>query len=310
MSEIVTLTMNPALDKSAQVDRVIPEHKLRCTDVRADPGGGGINVARAIRKLGGDAVAFFLSGGPTGELLEKLLEQEGVRHRAIPIREWTRDSLTVSETSTEQQFRFNMPGPNVSAAEWQTCVEELSKLTPAPGFIVLSGSLPPGVPEDFYAKVAKLGAERGSKVVLDTSRGPLRAAMEEGVYLLKPNLRELGQLAGRELLDEDEQESFAGELVAKGKARAVVISMAAAGAVLVTSGARVRLRSPTVKIRSTVGAGDSMVAGMVLALSKGASFAEAARFGVAAGAAAVMTPGTELCRKEDAERLYARIEHS
>ena len=305
MQTIATLTMNPTIDRSSSVGQVIPERKLRCKPPRHEPGGGGINVSRAIHRLGGQSVALYTAGGVTGQMLQDLLGDEGViNHRPIVIEELTRQNLTVLEESSGQQFRFGMPGPVLQDAEWQRCLDELAILEPKTGYIVASGSLPSGVPDDFYARVASLAKEMGSRIIVDTSEVPLRLAAREGVYLLKPNLRELRQLAGRDLEDEAQQVAAAKEIVDTGQSEVVIVSLGAAGALLVSSAGHKRLRSPTVPIRSRVGAGDSMLAGIALALARGASLSDAARFGVAAGAAAVMTPGTELCRREDVEQLY------
>jgi 6-phosphofructokinase 2 len=214
----------------------------------------------------------------------------------------------VLESATGQQYRFNFPGPTVQAAEWQACLNELSTVTPAPAYLVASGSLPPGVPDDFYARVAQLAKKFDSRFILDTStKTALQLALREGVYLIKPNLREFRKLVGRELETEAEQESQARELIERGQCEVVVVSLGAAGVLLVSKEACEHLRAPTVPIKSKVGAGDSTVAGMTLGLAQGKSLREAVRFGVAAGAAAVMTPGTELCRREDTERLYRSI---
>lgn len=308
MQRIVTLTMNPAVDKSAEVDHVGPDKKLRCERPRFEPGGGGVNVSRAAARLGGESLCLFTAGGVQGELLQQLIAQEPFELRRLEVSGRTRVNLTVYETSSGSQYRFGMPGPELSEDEWRGILKTLEELDPAPEFLVASGSLPPGVPDDFYARVADIGAEREAKVVVDTSGTPLAEATEAGLYLLKPNLRELADLTGMDLEDEADQEQAAQRLVSQGKVQAVVLSLGAAGALLVTEDGRRRLRAPTVSIRSKVGAGDSMVAGMVLALARGEGFENAVRFGVAAGAAAVKTPGSELCRREDAEALFERIE--
>lgn len=304
---IVTLTMNPTIDTSVAVAHIVPERKLRCKPPLHEPGGGGVNVSRAIRKLGGSSVTVYPVGGPTGDLLQHLLEQEGLTLQRILIKEWTRENFVALEESTSQQFRFVMPGPRLAETEWQACLDSVAALDPAPGYIVASGSLPPGVPSDFYARVARLGRELGARVIVDTPGEPLLAAVREGVYLVKPNLTELGALAEQELKDEAQQEQAVVHLVQGGQCEAVVLSLGAAGALFVSSAGCERMRAPTVPIQSKVGAGDSMVAGMVLSLARGMELREAVRFGIATGAAAVMTPGTELCRRADAEQLYRRM---
>jgi 6-phosphofructokinase 2 len=307
MSTIWTLTMNPCIDKSASVGSVMPERKLRCTEPRFEPGGGGVNVSRAIAKLGGDSLAFYLAGGPMGQVFHDLLQKEEVRHMVIPVAGMTRESLVVYETSTGQQYRFGMPGPSVRDEEWTECLEQLQRTEPKPTFLVASGSLPPGVPKDFYARVASLAKEYGAKMVIDTVDEPLALAARQGLFLMKPNLRELEALADQDLNSEQDQERLARRMVEEGKSQVVVVSLGAAGALLAWKEGWERIRAPTVPIKSKVGAGDSTVAGIVVGLARGMTVSEAVRFGVAAGAAAVMTPGTELCRREDTERLYERI---
>lgn len=301
---IVTLTMNPSLDQSTTVERVVPQKKLRCSRPRYEPGGGGINVSRALRRLGGDSVAIFPAGGDAGKYVKLLLAEEGVIHRAVPIVAGTRINVAIEATSTHEDYRFVMPGAKLTEAEWQACLDELAALPEDPGVIVSSGSLPPGVPENFNALLAAHAKQRGARFVLDCSGRALELALAEGVFLFKPNLGELSVLAGRDFADNADLEGFARGLVESGKCAVALVSLGAAGALFVTGDEALHLRSPSVPIRSRVGAGDSTVAGFVLGLSRGLSLKDAAIFGVAAGAAAVMTPGSELCRREDAERLF------
>jgi 6-phosphofructokinase 2 len=304
MKRIVTLTINPALDVSASLDRVEPDRKLRCGPPRYEPGGGGINVSRAIRKLGGESLAIFTAGGPTGEHLVELLTREGIEHRLIPVGELTRENMSFFEETGERQYRFVMPGPLLSGREWELLLETLAEVTPSPDFVVASGSLPPGVPDHFYRQVAEAAHRIGAKTVLDTSGNALVSAAEKGVYLLKVNIREFSHLVGRPIRDEAELEVESRKIIEGGKAEVLVISLGSAGALLAVNGEVEWIRSPTVPIRSKIGAGDSMLAGIVLALTRSLPLPDAVRFGVAAGAAAVMTPGTELSRREDAERLF------
>jgi 6-phosphofructokinase 2 len=307
---IATLTMNPAIDESTAVPYVLPDQKLRCRTPRYEPGGGGINVARAIRKLGGDALACFPVAGPGGELLKQLLDAEGVRQERVPVGEWTRENLNVFEEVSGRQFRFCMPGPRLSDEEWRALLECVRCLRPAPDFLVASGSLPPGVPNDFYGRLAVCAREMGSRIVLDTSGEALTHAVNQGVYILKPSLREFQALTGERDLDESSLARAAGAAIERGWCQVLVLSLGAGGALWRTSTECERLAAPTVRVRSSVGAGDSMVAGIVLSLAQGRPLREAVRFGVAAGAAAVMNPGTELCHREDAERLYNQVTDS
>lgn len=308
MTPIVTFTSNPAIDKSTTVGHVVPDEKLRCAPPRYDPGGGGINVSRALHTLGAETLALFPVGGPTGALLERLVGAEGVPVRSLEIEGWTRENLMVYGSEAEQQYRFLFDGPELREAEWKACLETLRELEPMPEYLVVSGSLAPGAPDDFYARVARWARDAGVRVVLDASGVPLARAVEEGVYLLKPNFRELEQLVGRSLRGDEDVEEACRSIVGEGRCEVLFVSLGAGGALVTTVDEQVRIASPTVPIASKVGAGDSAVAGTVLGLSRGWSPVRAARLGVAAGSAAVMTPRTELCRREDVESLFERLE--
>jgi 6-phosphofructokinase 2 len=307
MKRIATLTVNPTIDLNTSVEQVIPEAKLRCAQPTREPGGGGLNVSRAVRRLGGASRAIYMAGGLTGEILQQLLDAEEIDHHCLPIQNETRENLTVYESTSGNQYRFGMPGPEITENEWSACLSALSELDPAPDYIVASGSLAPGMPEDFYQRVARIAAQSNARFILDSSGRPLRLGAEGGAYLLKPNVRELSDLTGEELSDERQQEQEARKLIEDGLAEVVVISLGAGGARVITAEGSQHLRSPTAPIRSRVGAGDSMVAGIVLGLAKSLDLMDAVRFGLAAGAAAVMTEGTELCRREDTERLYQEL---
>jgi 6-phosphofructokinase 2 len=304
MARIVTLTMNPALDIATTTDRVVPEHKLRCEAPRYDPGGGGINVARAVHALGGDALAIFPAGGSAGEMIRHLLQREGVAHQAVAIAGFTRESLAVEERESGKQYRFLLPGPQLGLEDQERCLDALAAAAAAAEFIVVSGSLPPGVPDDFYARVAALAKAQGKRLVLDTSGAALQQA-GHGVYLMKPSLRELEGLTGRQIRGAGEELAAARQLVDEGRAEIVVVSLGAGGALLVTAEQAERFPAIAVAAKSSVGAGDSMLAGIVLGLTRGLPMREAVRLGIAAGAAALLGSGTQLCRREDVERLYA-----
>ncbi|WP_266205761.1 1-phosphofructokinase family hexose kinase [Pontibacter kalidii] len=312
MSEIITITMNPALDKSTHVAQVLPEKKLRCETPVYEPGGGGINVSRALKKLDGSSCAWMLVGGPSGERICGLLEEEGVDFRAIQTKNWTRENLMVMEDNSGNQYRFGMPGPEVYEQEWRQCLDDLEKLPEekTPKYVVASGSLSPGVPDDFYEQLAEVAHRRKFRLIVDTSGAALMKAAGDGVYLLKPNLGELAALAGREKISAMEQEEIARQVLGEGKCKVLVVSLGPRGAMLASPKGITYVVPPTMPQQSAVGAGDSMVAGMVLGLLHGKSLEDVVRYGVAAGTAATMTPGSELCRKEDTDRIYQwLIEH-
>lgn len=277
---------------------------MRCGEPKFEPGGGGINVSRAIKKLGGESVAVFPHGGPAGIHLQDLLKEEGVSANPIEVKNWTRENFIVVETASNRQFRFGMPGPELFENEWKKCLEELDAHAEKIDYIVASGSMPPGVPNDFYARLAKISKAKNAHLVLDTSGEALKEAVKEGIFLLKPNLKELSDLVGRELKTIEEQEKAAMKIVNDGKIEIMVVSLGASGAFLASAEGIYHVSAPSVAKKSTVGAGDSMVAGLVLALSRGMSHLDALRFGVASGTAATMNPGTELCKKEDVEALF------
>jgi 6-phosphofructokinase 2 len=306
MHDIITITLNPALDKSTHVKQVLPEKKLRCDYPQFEPGGGGINVSRAIKKLGGNSCAWFLEGGPTGQKLCELLEEEGVDCWTVKTKNWSRENLMVMEDSTGNQYRFGMPGPETYEEEWKQCLNKLESLdtNELPKYVVASGSLPPGVPDDFYSQLAGIASRRNFKLIVDTSGEALLKAAGEGVYLLKPNLGELAALAGKDSISALEQEEIAKFVLDEGKSKVLVVSLGPRGAMLASEKGISYVVPPTVPQKSAVGAGDSMVAGMVLSLVKGCSLKEVVMYGVAAGTAATMTPGSELCKKEDTEVIY------
>lgn len=301
---ILTITLNPTVDKSTAVENIKPEKKLRCEAPKYEPGGGGINVSRGLVRLGLESKALFTSGGRTGKMLEDLLVKENVNPLPADIAAETRENFIVVDTSHNEQYRFGMPGDAITKDEADNVLSLIDNLNPFPEITVLSGSLPPGIDGNYFKKLVRLLKEKGSLVVADTSGEALSAALDEGVYLLKPNLGELGELMGKSELDNESADETAKQLVDEGKAEIVVVSLGPQGAILVSKDETIHVPAPSVKKLSTVGAGDSMVAGMVSILAKGGSFTEMARMGVACGSAATMATGTGLFTKENAERLY------
>jgi len=301
---IVTITMNPAVDKSTSINKLVAEKKMRCSEMITEAGGGGINVSKALQKLGGESLAIFPSGGLNGKLIENYLKGCNINFKTIPVEQETRENFVVRETDTNSQYRFVMPGASLTEQEAQSCFQMLRQLQPAPTYIITSGSLPPGLSDNFFAQLAKVAKELNARFIIDTSGQPLQLAAKEGVYLLKPNLSELCALAGTDYLELNEVDDAAMKVINQGECEVMVVSMGPSGALLVTRQGCEHVPTPTVKKQSTVGAGDSMVAGMVWMLSQGKSLRETVRFGVACGTAATMNPGTQLFKKEDVFRLY------
>jgi 6-phosphofructokinase 2 len=306
MASIATLTMNPALDLSTATEKVVHTHKIRCGPPRFDPGGGGVNVARVVKELGGDVTLVYAAGGPHGVVLRERLDALGLAQRMVRIAQSTRENVTVDETSTGLQFRFVLPGPMLSEEEQRACLDALAALDPPPAFVVASGGLPPGADADaLCAGIGRIAAALGAKLVLDLSLSMRHAP--KGVYLMKPSESELSAMIGRPLDGLAEMAAAAQGLVAEGRSEVVVVSLGAKGALLVADGIEEHLPSPSVPVRSAVGAGDSMVGAIVHALNQGWSLVEAVRYGTAAGAATIMNPGTELCYRHDVERLYLEL---
>ena len=307
MTAIVTLTMNPAVDLSTSTPRVVPVHKLRCSPAIRDPGGGGINVARVATRLGADVKALYPRGGETGALLRRLIDAEGIASLAVHVAGETREDITVFEEESSEQFRFVLPGPELSEAEWRECLAAIASLRGKPAYFVASGSLPPGVPAGFYAEAARLAKACGAKVILDTSGPALNAALEEGVYLIKPNLNELRQMTGRPLDDLDARIAACRQLVEAGRSDIVALSLGHQGALFVSADGAWRAPALEVKLVSAVGAGDSFLGGLTWSLASGHGLDEAFRYALAAGSAALLTPGTELARAEDILRLHKEV---
>lgn len=306
MPTIATLTLNPTIDTAYEVERVFPTHKMRTRKEHYDPGGGGINVARVFVRLGGNARCYYLSGGATGVALDGLLDLHQLVRTRIPIAGPTRVSASLFDRESGKEYRVVPQGPTIAPEEWQACLDRLAEAQC--DYLVASGSLPPGMPDDFYARVAADAAGRGIKVVLDSSGTGLREGIAGGhVHLIKPSLGELRQLSGLALETDAAIAEAAMGIVHAGQADLVAVTMGLEGALLASADGTIRLPALPVVAQSAVGAGDCFVAGMVYALATGHTAGEAFRFGIAAGSAAVLTPGTDLARPEDIERLLPQV---
>jgi 6-phosphofructokinase 2 len=306
MKSIATLTMNPTIDAAYEVSHLIDTQKIRATSEHYGPGGGGLNVARVFVRLGGNARCYYLSGGPTGIALDGLVDLHQLVRNNIPIDCHTRIATVVFERETRKEYRLVPPGPVVTLEECERCLEALSDVRC--DILIASGSLPPGVPFDFYAQVAAKMRVRGIDFVLDTSGEALRATLAgAGVRLVKPSLSELAQLCGRELSSTEAIAEAAMEIVRRGQSELVAVTMGANGALLARQEGTLFLPAVIVETRSGVGAGDSFLAAMIHALARGWNTIDAFRYGIAAGAAAVLASGTALAHPEDIERLFPLV---
>lgn len=309
MKTIATLTMNPTIDVAYDADVVSPIHKIRSYDERYDPGGGGINVSRVIARLGGTARALYLSGGATGAALDGLIDLHQMVRSRIPIAGDTRIATSVFERTSGKEYRFVPRGPTVTPSEWQLCLDRLEEIVC--DYLVASGSLPQGVPDDFYGRVQEIARRRGFALILDSSGEALRSGvLAGGLFLIKPSRGELQQLVGRPLDTRAEIAAVAAEIVARGQSRYVAVTLGRDGAILAQEAGVAYLPAVAVEAKSAVGAGDSFLAAMTFALAGGRDPLDAFRYGIAAGAATVLTPGTGLCLPTDVERLYQLVSDS
>jgi len=308
MTPILTITLNPAVDLDTATADVRPGPKLRCDTPRLDPGGGGINVSRAMAELGGDSLALVAAGGGMGVVLAKLLAATGLPMRVIEAPGETRQSVAVMERETGKQFRFIFPGPIWAETDIARAEAEIAEAVPRGGLVVLSGSHPPGFPDDFPARLVTLCAALEARLVLDTSGAALRALEAgriEGLEVLRLDDEEAEELAARPLASALDSADFAQSLVRGGVARVVVLARGAEGSILATEEGRWLSHAAKVPVRSKTGAGDSFVAGFALGLSRGDALPDCLQRGMAAASAAVMTEATRLCERSDAERLIA-----
>lgn len=302
---ILTVTLNPCIDKSSTIDVMKPESKLRCTEVINEAGGGGINVSKALKKLQTPSVVLFPAGGNNGNMLCGLLKKENILFHAVDTKVETRENWIVRETSTNNQYRFTFPGLAVQEEAIQTLVDHIRSFSPA--YVVASGSLPPGLPDYFYGLIVKNAASVGAKCIIDTSGAALLALKGKHAYLIKPNLNELCQMTGVDHLSQEEVPSAARQAIGDGYAEIIVVSMGPQGAWINNAAHSYFCAAPAVEKRSTVGAGDSMVAGITFMLQKEQSLQEIIRFGVACGTAATMNEGTQLFQYEDVQDLLKQI---
>jgi 6-phosphofructokinase 2 len=299
---IITLTINPALDKSANFSGLISEQKIRCEIPRYDAGGGGINVSKAIHKLNGESLCVYTSGGPIGIMLQECIEKEAIPSQVILTKNWTRENFVAYDSTTQSQYRFGFPGPLLSEKEQEKIIHTISNLSA--NYLVISGSLNEGMSSNFYQKICKLKKKTNTKIIIDTAGEALKKALEIGVYLIKPNIGELAKLMNVERLEYNEVEDTARKLINKYEVEIVVVSLGPKGAILVTKDQTEFVEAPKVDKKSTVGAGDSMVGAMVWALSQDKSLKEVLQWGVSCGTAATMNEGTQLFNRDDAVKLF------
>ncbi|WP_165793895.1 1-phosphofructokinase family hexose kinase [Hyphococcus luteus] len=304
MTRIITLTPNPALDYAVAADFVEPNRKIRCRDPQMHPGGGGVNVARSCARLGAHTLAIYTAGGVYGDALIKSLASENVPMRMIPIAGDTRLAFHVNNRKEGNEYRFNLPGAEMSEGEIRRFFNAVREEAEPGDFVVGSGSLPPGAPEDFWAEAAHLAKQEGARFVLDSISG-LDAALDEGVYMLRQNEHEYAAVAGKTLKWPDGIETYAKDMVSKGRVQNMVVSHGGDGSLLANADGVFTAPAYKVRASSAVGAGDSFVGGLVTALCRGEAPEDALRFGMAAAAATRMSEGTALFDPADVKKLFS-----
>ncbi len=310
MTAILTLTLNPALDVTTSVLLLEPHVKMRCRAASREPGGGGVNVARAIRALGGESRALIASGGATGRALLDLAAAEDIDCTAVDAPGETRETLQVVDESTGAQYRFVLPGPCWTETDGKQFLESLTRTLEGKGYgwVIASGSLPPGLPDDFYAQVAGIADQHGARLLLDSSGAALRQGVKGPVYLAKPDRAEIADLVSESGGDRVAPLEMAVAMVRRGHPENLIYTQGAEGATVVTPKAVSRWRPPALKVQSLTGAGDAFLAAVVLALDDGRDLHEAGRRGMAAAAATVETIGNQPCARAAYEAMLDRIE--
>lgn len=310
---ILTVTLNPAIDLTTATPRLAPHEKLRCGEPRYAAGGGGINVSRAIARLGGRSTPFAAIGGATGAMFRAMVEAEGLRPVWFDGPGMTRQNVSVLEEERHQQFRFVFPGPEWDAAMCEAALAALGEAVASMRYVVASGSLPPGVPDDFYDRLGLIAEKAGARLILDASGGALAEAGEASgflPYLWIMDNAEASQIAGRPLPTMEALEAFALELGEKRPASVLIVTFADGGAVAVSAEGVYKGRPPKVEVVSKIGAGDSFVAGLTVRLTEGWSVADAVAYAMAAAASTVSQPATALSDRAQTDRYFAMIRNS
>jgi 6-phosphofructokinase 2 len=310
MTEILTVTVNPALDLSTEAPAVIPDRKLRCDPALVHPGGGGVNISRAIHNLGGASRALVAYGGSTGQELVRLIEAEGLSPEPLGPAHPTRQSISIRERATGLQYRFMLPGPPWTEQDAALARETLLGAVTPGALVIPSGSSPPGLSTRFFPDLAPALAERGARMILDTSGEALSYVSEAraGLYVLRMDTVEAEELIGRRLSQLSDHAALARKLRAAGAAEIVMVAAEASGTVIATEDWVGLTRPPVVIPHSKIGAGDSFMGAFALSLSRGEDPVTACAWGTAAAASAVQEEGTRLCQKGDVERFFKQVE--
>jgi 6-phosphofructokinase 2 len=305
--KVVTLTINPALDKSAKVSEMTPFDKLECYDITYHPGGGGINISRVLHRLAIESQCLFPFGGKTGEHLVELLQEQDVNVIATTISNLTRENFAIFNTETKLQYRFGMPTSPFLEKELSPLESLINQEVSDGDIFVISGSLPKGLPTDYYSKVIKNLTAKDVKVIVDTSGSVFNEVLKNQLFLIKPNQKELARLAGKESLNKEEQETFAMKMVKENVAKYVVVSLGKNGAFMAHKNGIEYVKAPTISVKSTIGAGDSMVAGLIYGIVKNETPKNMLRWGVACGVSATLSEGSDLAHKRNIDAVLKQL---
>lgn len=304
---IYTVTLNPALDKTVEIPSLTVDAVNRITKMRTDPGGKGINVSKVIGKLGSKSIATGILGGDTGHYIQAAVEAMGIETGFVFVEGETRTNLKIVDPVLHTNTDINEPGLTVSeeVAEW--LLQNVLNWVEQGDFVILSGSIPKGCPKTVYRTWIEACNEKGIRTILDADSEQFALGLEASPYLIKPNNHEFSALLGRELVTPQELGAAARELMAKYGIQEVVVSMGGDGALYVTADEIIHAEGLKVPVGSTVGAGDSVVAALAVALERGMSLEDAARLSAATGAANVMCSGTQAAEYEAVEALLPQV---
>jgi 1-phosphofructokinase family hexose kinase len=304
---IVTLTPNPALDRTLTVPEIVFNMMVRATDTRLDLDGKGVNVSKALQALGTTTRLMGYIGGATGEMLERGLKAMGLETDFTIVSGETRTNTIVIDATSNQYVKANEPGPTIGAGDVAAiCAQLQSRVRPGDTWI-FSGSLPPGAPADFYAQLIGLAQAGGARALLDASGEPLRLGCAAGPYLVKPNADEAQEITGYQIATDDDARAAAHAFLDRG-CQLVALSLGADGLLLASRTAAVRARPPVLQARNPVGAGDALLAGIAWAMERGLPLEEQARWGVASGTAAAIRDGTGSASRQEIEAIYAQVQ--
>ncbi|MEX0719366.1 MAG: 1-phosphofructokinase family hexose kinase [Balneolaceae bacterium] len=301
---ILTITMNPALDVSSETEEVLTDQKVRCEKPTYDPGGGGINVARVLSRLKIPADAQFIAGGITGDYLRTLLQQEKVNDVPIQIKEATRESVSVLDNKSGKQYRFVFPGPHIKKDIWEKVLKNVEQNISSYNYVVASGSLPPGVPVDFYSRLAKIVLGNGKSYLLDTSGDALSEGIKNGASFIKPNEEEFNELIKQ--TDSADENELIEKLYSLGIEN-IIHTLGKEGTYLYNREGKKKFNPPEIKVKSSIGAGDSFVGGLVGGLASEMNVEDAVCYGISAAASTLQSPGTSLCNLNEVQEIHADL---